>query len=248
MLTKWNQDQEATFKKFMGKITLELAELKKQYESLQKVKSEIEESASLINTKYEEIRTRMIKLESERYQQQSYISSVEKKIQEVQESQRSAVFELRNLPLKENENNDDLIKLVTDTDKTLQVPINPTQIRDIYRIQSKKGPQKQVVVELLSVTQKNNLLQAARNYNKGKPKAQKLSTELIGLKGECVPIYISDRLSPSLRQLFYEARKFASTNDYNFCWASYGKIYLKKREGHKAIRVISDKTFQELLL
>lgn len=247
MLTKWNSDQEATLKNFMSRITLELAELKAQNENLQRVKTEIEESASLMNVKYEEIRSRLVKLENERSEQHTYITKLEKKIQDAQEIQRSAVFELRNIPLKEKEDSDDLIKLVTATSKFLQVQIEPAQIRDVYRTQAKQGPSKQVVVELHSVTQKNKLLKAARDFNKGKPNAKKLSSELIGLTGECVPVYISDRLPPSIRQLFYEARKFASANDFNFCWTSNGKIFLKKREGEKSVRIVSEKTFLDLL-
>lgn len=247
LLTKWNREQETTLKNFMSKITLDLADLKSQHENLQRVKADIEESANLMNFQYEEIRSRIISLEKERSEQCTYINKLECKIQDLQAYQRSAFIELRNIPIKEKEVANDLVKLITNAGKLLQVQIEPAQIRDVYRTQSKQGLSKQVVAELHSITQKNQLLQAARDFNKGKPRSQKLNSELLGVPGECVPIYISDRLPLSLRQLFYETRKFASANDFNYCWTSNGKIFLKKREGDKPIRIISNKNFLELL-
>lgn len=247
MLHKWKKDQDTTLHNFMTKITRELVEIKAQNENLQKIKSEIEESASLMNMKYEEIRSKMVKLENERIEQQEYINKLERKFLDVQENQRSASFELRNIPIKEKEDSLDLLKLVTETGKCLKVDIKSEEIRDVYRTRTKQGPSKLIVVELKSVIQKNNLLQAARDYNKGKTKENKLNSVTIGCSGECVPVYISDRLPPTARQLFYEARKFASANNYQFCWCADGKIFLRKKEGEKIIRILSEKTFLDLL-
>lgn len=165
----------------------------------------------------------------------------------MQENRRSAVIELRNVPSKEKENNNDLIEIVSNVCKSLQVNLEPTQIRDIYRVQNRQGPSKQVVAELHSVMIKNNILQAVRDFNKGKPTTEKLNTGHIGLRGESVPIYITDRLPASSRQLFYEARKFAKTNEFQYCWSSGGKIFLRKKEGEKSIRIYSDKCFHTIL-
>ncbi|KAJ8710489.1 hypothetical protein PYW08_009004 [Mythimna loreyi] len=247
MLTKWNAKQETNLKSFTDKITKEIAELRSQYEKLQTIKLEIEESAGLINEKYEEINTKMKKLESERYEQRKHIDSLEKQIQDMQEHRRSAVIELRNIPPKEQENCNDLVKTVIDACKPLQITIEPSHIRDIYRVQGKQGPSKQIVAEFHSVTAKNNILLAARNFNKGKHAADKLNSGHIGLKGERVPIYIAERLPARSRQLFYEARKFAKAQNFEYCWSTNGKVFLRKKEGDKSIRINSEKCFHEIL-
>lgn len=246
MLTKWNVDQEANIKNFTAKITRELTELKLQNEKLQNIRLEIEESASLLNEKYEEIKTRVIKLECERSEQRKHIDNLEKQLQDMQENRRSAVIELRNIPPKEKENGHDLVKVVTDVCKSLQVTVEQTQIRDIYRVQGKQGPTKQIIAEFHSVTMKNSILVAARNFNKGKHIAEKLNSGHIGLTGERVPIYIADRLPARSRQLFYEARKFAKNMEFQYCWTANGKIFLRKKEGEKPIRVHSEKCFLDL--
>lgn len=247
MLTKWNADQEANLKNLTTKITMELAELKLQNEKLQNIRLEIEESASLMNEKYEEIKTKMTKLECERSEQRKHIDNLEKQIQDLQEHRRSAVIELRNIPPREQENCNDLVKTVVDVCKPLQITVEPTQIRDIYRVQGKQGPSKQIVAEFHSVMMKNNILHAARNFNKGKPATEKLNSGHIGSIGERVPIYIADRLPARSRQLFYEARKFAKSQEYQYCWSADGKIFLRKKEGEKPIRIQSEKCFLDIL-
>lgn len=246
MLTKWNSDQETNLKNFTAKITMELAELKLQNEKLQTIRSEIEESAGLMNVKYEEIKTRMTKLECERSDQRKHIDSLERQIQDMQENSRSAVIELRNVPSKKQENGNDLVNMVVDVCKPLQVTVEPSQIRDIYRVQGKQGPTKQIVAEFHSVTIKNNILQAARDFNKGKINKEKINSGHIGFVGECVPIYIADRLPARSRQLFYEARKFAKSKEFQYCWSANGKIFLRKKEGDKSIRIHSEKCFLDL--
>ena len=247
MLTKWNTSQEANLKNFTTKITMELAELKLQNEKLQNIRSEIEDSASLINEKYEEIKTRMTKLECERSEQRKHIDSLEKQIQDMQEHRRSAVIELRNIPLREQENSKDLVNVVIDVCKPLQIIVEPSQIRDIYRVQGKQGPTKQIVAEFHSVTVKDNILLGSRNFNKGKHATEKLNSGHIGLRGERVPIYIAERLPARSRQLFYEARKFAKSQNFLYCWSNNGKIFLRRKEGQKSIRIHSEKCFLDIL-
>lgn len=247
MLAKWNGNQESTLKKIMSKITAELSEIKAQNEEIKRIKAEIEESASLMSIKYEEMKSRMVKLETERSEQHLYINQLEKKIQDVQECQRSSTIELRNIPIKKEETYEDLIKIISDTGNALNIQVEQAEVRDVYRMQSKQGPTNQIIFELCSVTKKHKMLQAARQFNKGKSNGLKLNSALIGLPGESAPVYISDRLPFSSRQLFHQARKFAKSHNFSFCWISYGKIFLRKKEGDKPVRIISEKTLTELL-
>ncbi|KAJ8737596.1 hypothetical protein PYW08_000191 [Mythimna loreyi] len=246
MLTEWKSDQDASLKTFMSKITHELSELKLQNEKLQDIKIEIQESASLINEKYEEVKLRLDKLENERSEHRKYINKLEMQLKDIQESRRSAVIELRNIAHTEKEDNSHLIKTFVGACTALEVPVDQTEIRDIYRLQGKHGPSKQIIVELHSVTKKNNILSALREFNKGKANTEKLNSGHIGLTGERFPIYIADRPPASIRQLFYETRKFSKSQGYQFCWLANDKIFLRKREGEKSVRIESTQCFNKL--
>ncbi|KAJ8716536.1 hypothetical protein PYW07_003163 [Mythimna separata] len=112
MLNKWNKNQESALQNFMSKITQELTELRAQNEELQNIRTDIEESARLINANYEDIRTRMGRLESERSEQRKHIDQLEKQIQDMHANHRSAVIELRNIAPKDKENEGDLADIV----------------------------------------------------------------------------------------------------------------------------------------
>lgn len=247
MLTKWKSDQDASLKTFMFKITQELSELKLQNEKLQNVKIEMQESASLINEKYEEVKSRLDKLENERSEHRKYINKLEIQLKDIQESRRSAVIELRNIAPTEKEDNSHLIKTFVGACTALEVPVEQSEIRDIYRLQGKQGPSKQIIVELHSVTKKNNILSALRDFNKGKSNTEKLNSGHLGLTGERFPIYIADRPPASVRQLFYEARKFSKSHGYQYCWLSNDKIFLRKKEGEKSMRIESTQCFNKIL-
>lgn len=247
MLSKWNANQETILQNFMSKITLELSELKTQYEQLQKDKLEIEVSAQLMSGKFEEIRTQMNKLENERAEQNNYIVQLENQINDAQENHRSSTIELRNVVTKENENTTDLSKIVLDICNLLKVQIKLEDIRDIYRVRNNKNSLKPIIVEFQSVMTKNNILQAVRNFNKGKRITEKLNSGCFGWTGEKVPIYIAERLLASQRKLFYMARKFANANSFQFCWVSNGKIFLRKKEGDKPVFIKTEKCFQNIM-
>lgn len=117
--------------------------------------------------------------------------------------------------------------------------MKPADLRDIYRLPSKKGSNRPIVAELVTVPQKNRILQAARLFNKGRTIIEKLNTNHIGITGEAKPIYVADHLSTSMRQLFFEARKYANDNNYRFCWSQNNKIFLRKQEGMPLIIIKS---------
>lgn len=247
MLTKWNTNQETILQNFMSKITMELVELKAQNDELQNIKTEIEDSAKLMNAKYEEIRTSVGRLEGERSEQRKYIDHLEKQIKDFQENHRPAVIELRNISPKPNENASDLTEIVVGVCRSLEVQVKPEEIRDIYRVQNSQGPSKQIIAEFQSVTLKNAILRAVRDFNKGKPPSEKLNSEHSGLTGERTPIYIADRLPAAARKLFFDARKFAKSNGCQYCWTANGKIFIRKKEGEKPVLILSESSFQNIL-
>lgn len=247
MLAKSNLKQEKIVENFMSKITLELTELRTQNEELRNIRTDLEESAKLMNSKYEDIRISMSRLDGERSEQRKYIDQLEKQIQDMHGNHRPAVIELRNISTKEKENVSDLAEIVMDVCRSLAVEVKPEEIRDVYRVQSKQGPSKQIVAEFQSVIAKNTVLRAVRDFNKGKPPSEKLNSEHAGITGERTPIYVAERLPATARKLFYDARKFAKSNGYQYCWIANGKIFIRKKEGEKPVLIISESSFQNLL-
>jgi hypothetical protein len=56
-----------------------------------------------------------------------------------------------------------------------------------------------------------------------------------GTPNEHVNIY--DHLIPRLQTLLYEAKQFRQANNYKFCWAKNGQVYLRQTENSSIIIV-----------
>ncbi|KAJ8714488.1 hypothetical protein PYW07_003844 [Mythimna separata] len=235
LLTTWKSDQDV----LLNKLTSDINEVKLQNKEIQRTNIEIEKSIEHINLAYENMRQSVQKLEKERQEQRAYIIELEKKVGDLQNSSRSSSFEIRNIPTSERETTEDLASLVLQTCNVLQVPLKSTDLRDVYRMPGKKGSNRPIVADLIAVPLKKQVLDATRAFNKDRPAAEKLNSTHIGIKGEPKPVYVADHLPNSLRQLFYEARKFASAHDYKFCWSQNNKIFLRKREGMDSVIVSS---------
>lgn len=59
-------------------------------------------------------------------------------------------------------------------------------------------------------------------------------------------LYINEFLSSSRRRLFVNAKLFCKENKFDFCWVKNGNIFIRKREGAKAIRIDANTDFAKI--
>lgn len=254
MLTTWKKEQETQLIKLsseqtsaMSKLAADITELKLQNIAIQKSNMEIEKSIGFINKQYEDMLKRIEFLEKERHTYLTGVQTLQTNIQDLQQSSRSSSVEIRNvLPTKEGESVADLTNIVVKVGTAINVNINNKDIRDIYRLPGKPGVTRPIVTEFVSVQTKHQFLASVRDFNKKNPQDKRLCTHSIGINGERRPLYVAEYLPPSSRKLFFAAREFAKTNDYNFCWTTNGNIFLRKVEGAKQILVKSEQCLREL--
>lgn len=243
LFTSWKREQDTLF----VKLTSEISEIKQQNTEIQKTNAETLKSIERLNKDYEGIRNTLQKLESENSEQRNHILELEQTIVELQRSSRSSKIEIRNVPVNEKETSGHLTSTVKKICNTILPSSDVSlELRDVYRLPGKKGSSRPIVAEFQTVPLKNQILEAARTFNKGLPPAEKLNTGHIGIPGEPKTIYVDEHLPGSVRKLFYDARVFAKNNNYNYCWCRNGKIYLRKVEGSDFIPVRSLSCLQKL--
>ncbi|CAB3244176.1 unnamed protein product [Arctia plantaginis] len=253
MLTTWKRDYEDAFSKalaeqtsLVAKLVTEVTELKQQNLDIQKSNKEIEKSITTISELYDDMNNKVKLLQSECRNYKKYTEVLEKTVRDLQYQSRSSTIEIRNVPLKPNESAADLTNIITNIGSTVDLPISPTAIRDVYRA-SGNSPNKAIIAELTSVQIKTELISRVRKFNtKHESNDHKLNTQLIGLPGQKHPVYVDEHLCSSVKKLFYLCRQFAKQHDYKFCWSSNGRIFLRKQPGDKQILIKSETTLQEL--
>lgn len=242
MLQSIIQDQEQKF----SKLTEEIADLKRQNIEIQRTSTEIQSWMEFSNKMYEEVRNKIDTLEKQRKEDREYIYTLEQKIKDLEITSRNSILELRNIPAKEKESSTDLITTLSTIGSTIGVPISQCDIRDTYRIPSKPGTPKTIVVDFASVQKKDSFLLATKSFNKTKPHDGKLNTKILSIGGEQLPIYIAEYLPPTMKKLFYLARQFATQKGFQFCWTVNGKIFLRKETGGELFRIFSENCFKKL--
>lgn len=242
MMTSLISEQSA----MLYRLAEDVSAIKTQNNTIQKSNEEIVMSIDSIKKSCAKLGDRLDKLEMDRNDCRNGLLNLEKRVSSMELSSRTSSVEIRNIPATENETSSDLYNLVSATGRALNIEIHKSQIRDVYRLPSKPGKNQPIIAEFCTVPMKMDLLNSARIHNKNRSAAEKLNTEMIGLKGKSSPIYVSEFLPGATRKLFYLAREFARTSDYKFCWAVNGKIYLRKSENSSAIRVESEEALRGL--
>ncbi|CAH1638160.1 unnamed protein product [Spodoptera littoralis] len=256
---KNNQDISCTLAEqttLMASLLRDIAEVKSQNNQIKASNAQIREtneeimkSMSFMNSQFEDMKKEIGELRQDRRIQQNYIENLEKKILDLQHKSRSSAIEIRNIPQENSESFTSLMKTVCKIGNVVGLPIPESDIRDIYRLPGKSispTAPRPVIAEFTKVQTKQEIISATRLFNKGKGKEEKLNTSLIGIQGKPQPFYIAEQLPATTKKLFYQAREFAKSKAYKYCWISNGNVFLRKQEGDKQIIIHSEKCLQDL--
>lgn len=200
-------------------------------------------SVDFLGKNLESAQARIVELEAIRQADVQHIKVLEDRLDALERGCRSSCLEIRNVPVAPSETKSSLVDNLIKVGEAIKVSIQKNDIKDIFRIRSKDPAKRTIIVELCSNLQKENIINKYRNFNKG---TLRLTTEHLRISGPPKPIFVSENLTAKMKRLFFLARDYAKVNDYNFCWVSHGKIFLRKRENGPLIRVTSELDLEKL--
>ena len=199
----------------------------------------IQSTVSFLSQDYDDLRGKIehleAELESERKNNAKCLQNLEEKIDRVERGVRSSCIEIRNIPTRKSETKADLLKTVVNIGSTLNVSIQPFEVKDIFRIGTKNPDNKTIIVDFTSNLLKEKFIQVYKTYNRNNN--NKLTTEHLKINGPVKPVFVSENLTPKMKRLFFLARDFANTNDYRFCWIKNGRIFLRKEAGAQHLEI-----------
>lgn len=220
-------------------------ELLQAINDLKQQNAELQKSVSFVSTGYDDIKLQLNQMMDERKSFINQIQSLEQKVESLERHSRSSSFEISNIPKKQTETKADLVNVVVNLGNAVNAHIQQSDIRDVYRINTKSETNKPLVVELSSVILKENIINATKKFNKDH-KEDKLNTQTLHLDGPKKAVFISESLTFKAKRLFYLARDFAKSNNFTFCWTSFGKVYLRKAEKEKLIKIENESDLKAL--
>ncbi|KAJ8708926.1 hypothetical protein PYW07_013530 [Mythimna separata] len=234
----------AMFDTFSNKQKAQFDDLMLRINSIIEQNIDLKQSVEVMSAKYDEFLSRISYLEAEKKADNKLIQQMEDKIEHLQRNMKASEIEIRNVPKSEGETKDDLCDLVVNLSQTLNINISEANLRDIQRVKS-KGNSNAIIVTFSSVIIKDRVIKGVKMFNKSKDKGNKLNTTHLKLKNN-QPVYVSERLTLKTQKLNYLARTQHKNYGYNFCWTSYGVVYLRKKTGDPQIRINSAENFLKL--
>lgn len=231
MITSLIAEQEKELKNL---FTPTLSDIKKSNEN-------IESSIGLLSRQHEDLAKKMLSLEQQSAKYREDILILESKIEDMQRAQRKSNLEMKNVPKSNNETKDDLINMVLHLGKSINCCIVKNDIRDIYRVRSKKDGQinTPIVVELASTILKTDMLKMCKAFNI-KYKSKLRAKHLGFTKNEETNVFVAEQLTTKASRLFYLARDLAKSKGYKFCWTSYGRVYVRMNENTPIVSINSE--------
>lgn len=239
--TRKRKRDDEMLKDFMTEMRQMFKDLKddqeKRCDRMCSAVEEIRSSVEFLSGRCESLQEKVDKLEVVRSADIQYIAILEERLESYERNSRSTCIEIRNIPSATPEAKTTLLDTFINTAKVLNVPIRPSDVRDIFRTGAKNPAKKTIIVDLTSVLLKEKVISMFRNFNKG---SSRLTTEHLHISGPAVPIFISENLTSKMKRIFYLAREFAKENDVKFCWVSHGKVFLRKRENGRLVRIVNE--------
>lgn len=236
------EELKASIDEIKNMITNTNTKQDERYKCLQSDAREIKEhnadlrrSLEFISKKYDEIKVKLDSMETEKRNNFLIIKKLEDKIELLERNSKAASLEVRNVSQSKPETKDDLVAIVTSVGKAINMPIAPSEIKDVFRTKSKQAHQP-IVVEFTTTVMKEKMLTSLKSLKKDQ-RGNQLTSTMIGIGGPTVPLYVSDNLTAKARRLFSLARAFAKVNEYKYCWTSHGQVYLRKNDGASALRI-----------
>ncbi|KAJ8719239.1 hypothetical protein PYW07_016795 [Mythimna separata] len=213
--------------------------------SLSAQNQEMKESLNYLSAKYDEVLSTYKSLQQENNFFKSHIKTLESKLEQFEVNARSSMVELRNVPGSGTETKESLIEVAKKIGMLIEIPVGDSDLRDVIRMKLKNKELGPVSIDFTSVIKREKFLKATKSFNKNNID-QRLSTSSLSLDGPNKPIFVSESLTASARRLHYLARMFAKDHNYEHCWTSFGKVFLKRRSNETRLRISCEEDIEKL--
>lgn len=206
--------------------------------------NEIIQSIQFMSDKYDDISQQLqqTKLENSAYIHK--IKTLEQKVELLERNTKASCLELRNVPMAPSETKESLVNMAKNLGLVLNREIVDTEIRNIYRPTKSSSKSTPIIIEFSSAIIKESFIKASKKFNK--ENKDKINTSHLKVPGELKPVFVSESLTTYGRRLFYLAREYVRKHKCATCWTSYGKVYMRAKEGAPAKLVSHEEEISNL--
>ncbi|KAG7299081.1 hypothetical protein JYU34_017579, partial [Plutella xylostella] len=182
-----------------------------------------------IKTEIESTNKNVKELESMNSKLKILVTSLERRVESAEKNSRSLNLEIQAVPERKSEN---IVTHVKNLCKKINVPVTDSEIHACRRVakmdQSSTRP-RNILVTLPSTRHRDNIISAVKRYNKANS-TNKLNSSDLEISGEACPIFVTEHLSPAVKELHAAARKISKEKSYKFVWVKFNRVFMRKDE------------------
>uniref|UniRef100_A0A2A4J0J5 Zinc finger DNA binding protein n=1 Tax=Heliothis virescens TaxID=7102 RepID=A0A2A4J0J5_HELVI len=241
-----NSEIRALFAEFKAQQDKKFEQLNDTLKTITIQNLDIQKSVEALSSQHNELLLKIKNLELENKDCRNRLALIENQLDAQEKNLRSTTVQIRNIPKQDGESKKILTDILCSIGSTLELepPILESEIRDVYRTKSET-----LVVDFITTRRKDSLIAATKSYTKLKRenKEPQLNTSLIKLPGEPRTIFISEHLTFRASKIFYLARLHVKNKKLLAAWTSYGKVYIKEKEGSSPRRIDNETELNNLI-
>lgn len=197
------------FSEKMDETTKQLQEINKQYLEIKKENSALRQENERITQEMRELKIRMRHME--------------------QYSRRSNI-EIAGVPQTAKE---DVMSVIGDVGKAIGITLRPEEVMATHRVpsfRSEKIPP--LIVQFTSKMVRDEWITRARER-------RDLTADLVNRDFPKRRVFIGEHLTPETKMLLSSTKERCKTVDWRYVWCREGKVFVRKAEKEKCIRIDS---------
>ncbi|CAH0717517.1 unnamed protein product, partial [Brenthis ino] len=229
-------------------VSLELKSIREELTGLQSIKQSLEYLSShfdSIKQELEEAKKEITSLKKDNYDLRQVLNSQNNTINNLEREIRATNLELHCVPEHRSEN---LVTTIEQIGRVINVPLTEGAISKctrIAKINKETSRPRSVLVKFSNPLLRDSFLAGVIKFNKSNPDS-KLNTSHLGISGDKKPVYISEHLTSTAKDIYAATRIFAKEKQYRFVWSRNGNIYLRKSISSDVILVKSKEFLKTL--
>lgn len=224
-------------KEIFSKFDTDFGDIKK---SMDFFSSKIDDFTKILNEEREKNKEQQRQFNILKEQHETLTNEVywlKSEVCDLQQYTRSTNLEISGVPETPNENINTVVDSIA---KCIGVQVQPGDVLITHRVPTKsKERPKPIIVQLRSKTERHNWIVAFRK--KKDVTCRDFNPNLAPEK-----FYINEHLTAWNKGLLFECKAFSKKNDYEYTWVSNGKIYIRKKTGSPATRIMSVGDLEEI--
>lgn len=177
-----------------------------------------------IKTELKELRKELQTLSQQNEKLRAENATLSERIEELEQHSRANNLEIKGVP-----DNGDVIDVLKRIGSHVHEPIADSDIDVCHRVPTFRPSEKNIIVRFVQRSKRDSFLQKCRK--------QRVTTKDLDYGGNSTAVYVNEHLTTSNKKLLGAAVARKKTAGWKFVWTAGGKIFARKDEDSRALRI-----------